>query len=241
MKSYCDQSCICEKTLPIMVALAEDAGDYSQERCWWCGTPFLPRGPKVYCSRYCLRAAWYVLHPKANRDSSARFRQNNPERARELSRAAYLRHAEDRRATAPRWAKANRERKSAAEQRRRAAKLGVGSGVDPAAWAAMVAAAGRRCGYCGLEAPLTMDHRIPLSRGGAHTVENLIPACKPCNSRKHTRTEEEFRALLRDERERGIDETEGTYHAPPWVQFTYIDVADHDMAVALGNGLAAWS
>ncbi len=29
-----------------------------------------------------------------------------------------------------------------------------------------------------------MDHRIPLSRGGASDRENLVPACKECNNRK---------------------------------------------------------
>ncbi len=215
MKSRCDQVCICEKTPPIMVSVAEDAGDYSQERCWWCGTPFPPRGPKVYCSRYCLRAAWFALHPNASREASLRFRQNNPERARELSRAAYMNHVGRRRATSARWAKANRDRKSAAEQGRRVLLLGLQSAVDPATWAAMVEVAGGRCGYCGIEAPLTMDHRVPLSRGGRHEIANLIPACKPCNSRKHTRTEEEFRALL--DSERGLSEEERSHRTPPLV------------------------
>jgi len=31
---------------------------------------------------------------------------------------------------------------------------------------------------------LTMDHLIPLSRGGRSTKENLVPCCKECNSKK---------------------------------------------------------
>ena len=44
-----------------------------------------------------------------------------------------------------------------------------------------------RCHYCGGEFPpedLTMDHVVPLSRGGRSVKENLVPACKDCNSRK---------------------------------------------------------
>jgi len=239
VKVACDQFCICEKTLPRLVSVREDAGRYGMERCWWCGTPFPPRGPKVYCSRYCLRAAWYVLHPNANRESSSRFREKSPERAKELSRAAYIRHAEGRRAASARWAKANRVRKSAAEQRRRAAKLGLETAVDPAAWAAIVAAAQGRCAYCGLEAPLTMDHRIPLSRSGTHEIENLIPACKPCNSRKHTRTEEEFRAYLREERDRGIGESEASYGASRWSPSLGTDVRNQNIAFSLLDERAA--
>ena len=45
------------------------------------------------------------------------------------------------------------------------------------------------CHYCGLKFPhgeLTMDHLVPLSRGGRSTKENLVPCCKDCNTRKRT-------------------------------------------------------
>ncbi len=41
-------------------------------------------------------------------------------------------------------------------------------------------------------APETMEHLIPLSRGGDHTVGNLAPACTRCNSQKTDRTLEEW-------------------------------------------------
>jgi len=43
------------------------------------------------------------------------------------------------------------------------------------------------CYYCGKRVPpeeLTMDHRIPLSRGGLSTRENIVCACKSCNTKK---------------------------------------------------------
>jgi 5-methylcytosine-specific restriction endonuclease McrA len=51
-----------------------------------------------------------------------------------------------------------------------------------------------RCAYCGAQVDLTVDHRVPLSRGGDDSMENLIPACLSCNSSKHDRTELEFQA-----------------------------------------------
>ncbi|AOS83995.1 HNH endonuclease [Chlorobaculum limnaeum] len=48
---------------------------------------------------------------------------------------------------------------------------------------------GFRCQYCGgKEAELTLDHVIPKSRGGEESWENLVTACKPCNSKKGNRT-----------------------------------------------------
>jgi 5-methylcytosine-specific restriction endonuclease McrA len=43
------------------------------------------------------------------------------------------------------------------------------------------------CHYCGGEFPpreLTMDHLVPLARGGRSTKGNLVPACKDCNNKK---------------------------------------------------------
>lgn len=43
------------------------------------------------------------------------------------------------------------------------------------------------CHYCQQQFPsgeLTMDHLVPLVRGGKSTRGNLVPACKECNNRK---------------------------------------------------------
>jgi len=43
------------------------------------------------------------------------------------------------------------------------------------------------CYYCGKKVKpeeLTMDHKIPLSRGGTSDRINIVPACKECNNRK---------------------------------------------------------
>ncbi len=48
------------------------------------------------------------------------------------------------------------------------------------------------CQYCGSsQEPLTTDHIIPRSRGGADSWENLVTACVPCNNRKGSRTPEQ--------------------------------------------------
>jgi 5-methylcytosine-specific restriction enzyme A len=43
------------------------------------------------------------------------------------------------------------------------------------------------CYYCNKEAGrtnLTMDHIVPLSRGGKSKKGNIVPACKDCNNKK---------------------------------------------------------
>lgn len=46
---------------------------------------------------------------------------------------------------------------------------------------------GGACYYCGRNVGrigLTMDHVVPLSRGGRSTKGNIVPACKECNNKK---------------------------------------------------------
>ena len=43
------------------------------------------------------------------------------------------------------------------------------------------------CHYCGKKYPpqeLTMDHIVPLVRGGKSTKGNVVPCCKKCNNEK---------------------------------------------------------
>ena len=43
------------------------------------------------------------------------------------------------------------------------------------------------CHYCGQKLPreeLTMDHIVPVSRGGKSNKGNIVPCCKQCNSDK---------------------------------------------------------
>lgn len=43
------------------------------------------------------------------------------------------------------------------------------------------------CHYCGQKfspEELTMDHVVPLARGGRSTKGNLVPCCKECNNQK---------------------------------------------------------
>ncbi len=59
------------------------------------------------------------------------------------------------------------------------------------------------CQYCGREThDLTLDHVVPRHRGGTHTWDNLVAACKACNHRKGGKLLEEARLrLLRAPRE----------------------------------------
>jgi 5-methylcytosine-specific restriction endonuclease McrA len=57
-----------------------------------------------------------------------------------------------------------------------------------------------RCHYCGQSTPareLTMDHLVPIARGGKTTKGNVVPACKSCNNKKRQMLPMEWEAYLR--------------------------------------------
>lgn len=59
-----------------------------------------------------------------------------------------------------------------------------------------------QCWYCGVEVVVegndavigaSIDHVLPLDRGGKHEIENFVTCCRRCNSAKRNRTTEEYR------------------------------------------------
>ena len=67
-----------------------------------------------------------------------------------------------------------------------------GGGFSASAWLALITTYGGRCAYCGAPGKVHADHRTPLSRRGTNHIDNILPACAPCNLSKHDRTESEY-------------------------------------------------
>jgi 5-methylcytosine-specific restriction endonuclease McrA len=43
------------------------------------------------------------------------------------------------------------------------------------------------CAYCGATGKMSMDHILPVSKGGRNSIGNLLPCCRACNSQKHAK------------------------------------------------------
>lgn len=145
--------------------------------CLRCGAEFdRLRAGKKYCSVTCKKMA--------GND------RNGPSHAER-----YLREREHRLAAAKRYAAAHPEVGQAAKRRRKAllAKNGVYrfSGAD---WKRCLDRHGHRCVYCGSSGKLTMDHVVPVTRGGTHGAGNIVPACNRCNASKGNSLLIEWRA-----------------------------------------------
>jgi len=77
---------------------------------------------------------------------------------------------------------------------------GIKSTLPPLEWKEIVEKHNFLCYMCGiklsiipkLENTVTLDHILPLSRGGDNSKENVLPACWRCNNSKRDMTIGEF-------------------------------------------------
>lgn len=75
-----------------------------------------------------------------------------------------------------------------AGQRRRMLERERGPGFTDTDFEDLCGRYGERCLCCGGRLDLTADHVVPLSEGGTHSIGNIQPLCRACNSQKHTLT-----------------------------------------------------
>lgn len=84
-----------------------------------------------------------------------------------------------------RWRNKYPDRANAVTQRYQSRKRGAQvSDLTASDWQSIQYEFDSKCVYCGGAEAITADHVIPLSRGGNHTYKNVVPACRPCNSKK---------------------------------------------------------
>lgn len=179
--------------------------------CSLCEAVYEGDSRSRYCSPECKQesarrraAAWYVEHrddPELRRRVKAatarhyeRTKADPDEWAKKLARTAAWRmlNPDLMRTSNREWCAANRDRKRAKDHRRRARLLDAYvADVDPAViWK-------RDKGICGIcHEPIdpslpwsdkmcrTLDHIVPLAKGGTHEPSNVQLAHAVCNSRK---------------------------------------------------------
>lgn len=69
-------------------------------------------------------------------------------------------------------------------RKRRAQRASVENSLTPEDWGNVLILYDYRCAYCGASDSIEMDHIVPISLGGPHTISNVVPACRSCNASK---------------------------------------------------------
>jgi 5-methylcytosine-specific restriction endonuclease McrA len=157
-----------------------------------------PAAKAVYDSEYRVKnfarvklrkRRWQVENMKHAVAKAAAWKRAHPEQTREINRRYDREHPEKARA-----------RLGLRRARLRGARIGDQKAVR-AFYRAMRLTPLVPCYYCGKNTKpgkryRHVDHIIPISRGGAHSVENLCCACQKCNASKSTKTPGEFTGQL---------------------------------------------
>lgn len=130
-----------------------------------------------------------------DRAKARRYSAANREKERARSAAWRAANPEKMTAAVKSWRARNPERQREMAKARRAALAGAEvHTITDRDWRRLCARYGDRCAYCGKAGALTKDHRVPITRGGRHAIGNLLPACRSCNSSKHSLCITEWRA-----------------------------------------------
>lgn len=168
----------------------------------------------------------YALNRENERARTQRYREANPETTRATSRKYYKENAEAllskqrryreenskriranerrRREENPdkvsrsqqRWRKENAPLLAAHAANRRARKAAATIGNPVAIKERVAAIYEEACVWCGATDNIHVDHIIPLSKGGAHSVENLQALCSSCNQKKGNKLPVELEAAV---------------------------------------------
>lgn len=145
-------------------------------RCWIeSGKKYRRVQYKKHAKRIKARnRAWQLAHPEQMRELRARWRRKYPERARAAIRC---------------WARAHPAEVAAIQQRAHARRRGART-TERFLDIEIYRRDHWRCGICHRRvrrADATLDHRVPVSKGGKHTRANVQCAHRRCNSRKGAR------------------------------------------------------
>lgn len=159
-----------------------------------------PDGWQYKCKE-CNRVVRLILKDKHNA-RRRELRRANAQTEKLVRARSYRRNAETNRKRNRLWRKLNPEKQSAACKQwrrlnpervlqhnndRRARLAGCVGKFTPVEWKQKCKEYDHRCAYCRQRRLLTRHHVMPVSRGGANTIDNIVPACRRCNCRIKTK------------------------------------------------------
>ncbi len=132
----------------------------------------------------------YVEANRAARTAYAKqYQQNHQEEIKRYRDAYNAAHREEQRARCKaRYAAyypAHRDEFAIKATNSKARRRGANGTITLTEWKSVLERCGHKCLCCGTSDNLTMDHIVPISLGGLHTVENVQGLCGTCNRRKH--------------------------------------------------------
>ena len=152
-----------------------------------------------YCSTSCKNKYYYSKNPDLWKNWCKRWRAENREKTNANNRASYERNKKQRNATAKKWRDNNKERMSELQRmwrktpkwrahmrsqnyryRQKYGHLRDKMNLSLKQWTQLMEDYDWKCVQCG-HWDRTVDHIIPISKGGTSERSNLQVLCNKCN------------------------------------------------------------
>jgi hypothetical protein len=131
---------------------------------------------------------WYAANRIHDIELSRKWQKENEKRVSENKKQWRLNNAERDKENHKRYVSENRDKYRMYDKNRRARKIGSCGAVSVKEWEELKKKHNNKCLCCGRDdVKLTMDHVIPISKGGPNTIDNIQPLCKSCNCSKHAK------------------------------------------------------
>lgn len=167
------------------------------------------RQRRTETQKHMVRAAQRAFYRK-NRDRICEERRTAyasdseyRSRVRAGQQSYYAKNSDSIKQITSRWQKANPDKfkriSTKATHKRRATIREAAGAFTISQVMSRVEYFGWRCRYCLLrltDKTLTLDHQIPLCRGGSNWPSNIVPACSHCNKSKNKKTFKEYQAII---------------------------------------------
>lgn len=139
---------------------------------------------------------YYQKNSEKIKANVKRWRSENIARDKEYHKRYHIEHRIEILARVKRWALNNRERyiasMKAAHHRRRERIIANGNNTLTAEEIRELFQRMPYCAYCRAVEKLSLDHVVPVAKGGQNCLENVTVACMPCNASKGVMSLEEF-------------------------------------------------
>jgi 5-methylcytosine-specific restriction endonuclease McrA len=128
-------------------------------------------------------------HPEKYRAYRLKWKQNNLEKAKECALNWWRNNKERSNHNLKEWRKNHPEKYLVQIGIRRVREIGAPGSFTAKEWRGLCDKYGNKCLRCGrTDVKLTVDHVIPLSKGGTNYINNIQPLCGSCNSSKLNKT-----------------------------------------------------
>ena len=133
---------------------------------------------------------WHENNKESKKESDRKYRENNKEKIQKDKKRQYVENKEKIKKRAKEYNKNNPHIKFNSHVKRRCLEETQGKGITKEQWLEMMNFFEWKCAYSGIvlgKNNRSVDHIMPLDKGGENEIWNLVPMLINYNSSKHTK------------------------------------------------------